>query len=73
MVEPLGGETVVDLTIGPDIITAVVPPAQHFVEGQMVWIQFDPDRIHLFDAESGVRLYTTGQAERLECLEQTPA
>jgi ABC-type sugar transport system ATPase subunit len=73
VVEPLGGETVVDLTIGPDIITAVVPPAQHFVEGQRVWIRFDPDRIHLFDAESGVRLYTTGQAERLECLEQTPA
>jgi multiple sugar transport system ATP-binding protein len=73
VVEPLGGETVVDLTIGPDIIKAVVPPAHHFAEGQMVWIRFDPDRIHFFDAESGARLYTTGQAERLECLEQTPA
>ena len=73
VVEPLGGETVVDLTIGPDIIKAVVPPAQHFAEGQMVWIRFDPDRIHFFDAESGARLYTTGQAERLECMEMTPA
>jgi multiple sugar transport system ATP-binding protein len=73
VVEPLGGETVVDLTMGPDIIKAVVPPAQHFAERQMVWIRFDPDRIHFFDAESGARLYTTGQAERLECMVQTPA
>jgi multiple sugar transport system ATP-binding protein len=73
VVEPLGGETIVDLAIGPDIIKAVVPPVQHFAEGQMVWIRFDPDRIHLFDAESGARLYTTGQAERLECLEQMSA
>jgi multiple sugar transport system ATP-binding protein len=67
VLEPLGGETIVDLLIGPDIIKAVVPPAQHLDEGQAVWIRFDPDRIHFFDAASGVRHYTTGQKARLQC------
>jgi len=67
VIEPLGGETVVDLLLGPDIIKAVVPPAQRLDEGQAVWIQFDPDRIHVFDAASGARRYTTGQTARLEC------
>ena len=48
MIEPLGGETIVDLLVGPDIIKAIVPPAQQLSEGQAVWIKFDPDRIHLF-------------------------
>ena len=72
VIEPLGGETIVDLLVGPDIIKAVVPPAQRLDEGQTVWIQFDPDRIHLFDAATGVRRYTTGQTARLDFAGRTP-
>jgi len=67
VIEPLGGETVVDLLFGPDIIKAVIPPDQQFSEGQAVWIRFDPDRIHFFDATSGVRNYTTGRTAGLIC------
>ena len=34
VIEPLGGETIVDLLVGPDIIKAIVPPAQQLSEGQ---------------------------------------
>ena len=67
VIEPLGGETIVDLLVGPDIIKAIVPPAQQLSEGQAVWIKFDPDQIHLFGATSGVRHYTTGQTAMLDC------
>jgi multiple sugar transport system ATP-binding protein len=67
VIEPLGGETIVDLLFGPDIIKAIVPPAQQLSESQPVWLRFDPDQIHFFGATSGMRQYTTGQMARLEC------
>ena len=73
VIEPLGGETIVDLLVGPDIIKAIVPPAQQLSEGQAVWIRFDPDQIHLFGATSGVRRYTTGQTAKLDCTGSAPA
>ena len=72
VIEPLGGETIVDLLVGPDIIKAIVPPAQQLSEGQAVWIKFDPDQIHLFDATSGCVATRPGQTARLECC-WTPA
>ena len=72
VIEPLGAETIVDLRLGPDLIKAVVPPTQRLEERRHVWLTFDPARLHIFDAASGGRLYTTGQAESLECLEQPP-
>jgi multiple sugar transport system ATP-binding protein len=69
VVEPLGGETVVDLHLGSDLIKAVVPPTQRLDERRHVWLSFDPARIHLFDARTGQRIYTTGQAEPFACLE----
>jgi ABC-type sugar transport system ATPase subunit len=69
VVEPLGGETVVDLHLGGDPIKAVVPPTQRLEERRHVWLNIDPDRIHLFDARTGLRIYTTGQAETFACLE----
>jgi multiple sugar transport system ATP-binding protein len=72
VIEPLGAETIVDLRLGPDLIKAVVPPTQRLEERRHVWLTLDPARLHIFDAASGGRLYTTGQAESLECLEQAP-
>jgi multiple sugar transport system ATP-binding protein len=73
VIEPLGGETVIDLLLGPDIIKAVIPPDQQLSEGQAVWIRLDPERIHFFDAATSARRYTTGQVARLECVGRTPA
>ena len=50
-----------------DIIKAVVPPTQKLAEGEPVWLQFEPTRIHLFDSESGNRIFTTKPDEELEC------
>jgi multiple sugar transport system ATP-binding protein len=69
VVEPLGGETVVDLRMGGDLVKAVVPPTQRLEERRHVWLNFDPERVHLFDARTGQRVYTTGQGEPFACLE----
>jgi multiple sugar transport system ATP-binding protein len=68
VIEPLGAETILDLRMGPDLIKAVMPPTQRLEERQYVWLTFETSRVHIFDPVSGVRLYSTGQAEGLECL-----
>jgi multiple sugar transport system ATP-binding protein len=73
VIEPLGSEIVVDLRLGPHLIKAVVPPTQRLGEGQSVWLKFDAARVHVYDATSGVRLYTTSQAAALDCLSRQPA
>jgi multiple sugar transport system ATP-binding protein len=67
VIEPLGGETIVDLRLGPDLIKAVVPPTQRLEERGNVWLTFEGSRIHVFDSATGARLYTTGQLGELEC------
>jgi multiple sugar transport system ATP-binding protein len=58
VLEPRGHDTVVSLTLDTPhapVITAVttaVPPA----EGSGVTVRFPPERVHLFDAASGLRL-----------------
>jgi multiple sugar transport system ATP-binding protein len=73
VIEPLGAETILDLRLGPDLIKAVMPPTQRLEERRFVWLTFEATRVHIFDSASGVRLYSTGQAEDLECLGQVPA
>lgn len=67
VIEPLGMETVVELHLASDLIKAVVPPTQRLDEGEYVWLQFEPSRIHFFDPETGSRLFTTTPDEELEC------
>jgi ABC-type sugar transport system ATPase subunit len=66
VIENLGMELVVDLQLGTDWIKAIVPPTQKLDEGAPAWLQFEPTRIHFFDADSGSRLYTTPE-EEWEC------
>jgi multiple sugar transport system ATP-binding protein len=73
VVEPLGSEIIVDLTIGPHLIKAVVPPTQRLGEGQSVWAKFDMQKVHVFDPDSGVRLFSTCDDARLDCLGRQPA
>ena len=72
VIEPLGGETVLDVHVGPNIIKVVIPPTQKVSEGQPVWLKMIPDRIHLFSNANTARLYTTGKAAQLDCLSAVP-
>ena len=49
--EPLGGETVVDLHLGDRVVKALAPPTERFSADEAVRIAFDPQRLHVFDAQ----------------------
>jgi ABC-type sugar transport system ATPase subunit len=65
VVEPLGAETIVDVIVGQDIVKAIIPPAQHLIEGQEIWATFDKTRVHLFDPKTERRIYTSSVEEPL--------
>jgi len=67
VVEPLGAETIVDLRLGPHMLKAIVPPTQILNEQQEVWISFNMAKLHILDAHTGIRLYTTGEEGALVC------
>lgn len=50
IVEPLGDSTVVTLNVADTQMQAVTPPEFRADSGQAIWLSFDLDRIHLFDA-----------------------
>ena len=51
-VEPTGDVTYVHLFLGNAIIIASVPPDVRLRPDETVWIEFDQDRLHLFDGET---------------------
>ena len=57
--EPLGAETIVELTPGKDesgrdvILKARTEPTLDVRIGQSLWMTFVPERIHFFDADTG--------------------
>ncbi|MFC4989946.1 ABC transporter ATP-binding protein [Saliphagus infecundisoli] len=52
--EPMGDSTHVSLSIGDQQCTATVDGDVIVSPGEELWLTFPEDRIHLFDAESGV-------------------
>jgi multiple sugar transport system ATP-binding protein len=58
--EPLGGETVVDLHLGGQVVKALTPPMSSPRPGSNVRVTFDPARLHVFDAASGSALLSAG-------------
>jgi multiple sugar transport system ATP-binding protein len=61
--EPLGGETVVDLHLGGQVVKALTPPALAPAPGADVRVSFDPRRLHVFDAASGAAVVSAGGAD----------
>ncbi len=59
--EPLGGETVVDLTLGDRVIKALAPPSLALEPDADVRIELDPTRLHLFDAAGDAALSAAGE------------
>lgn len=68
VIEPLGQETIVDLQLGSKIIKASIPPTQNLREHQPVWIVFDSGKLHLFDAATEARLYSSTRDRPLSAL-----
>ena len=60
--EPLGGETIVDLTLGDRVIKALAPSTIELKPGGVVAVRFDPRRLHLFDA-AGDAVLSAGGAD----------
>jgi multiple sugar transport system ATP-binding protein len=61
--EPLGGETVVDLHLGGQVVKALTPPVLAPAPGSDVRVNFDPRRLHVFDAASGAAVISAAGAE----------
>ena len=57
--EPLGAETIVDINLGKNeegtdvIVKARTAPTYDVQIGQKIWMSFVPERIHLFDKDTG--------------------
>jgi multiple sugar transport system ATP-binding protein len=58
--EPLGGETVVDVTIGDRVIKALAPPTLELSVDDRVGVVLDPGRLHLFDDAGDAALSAAG-------------
>ena len=55
-VEPLGSHDIVDVRVGSDTLRARCASGFVHGEGAKVWIALDPQRVHFFDAASGLSL-----------------
>jgi len=54
--ELFGDRTIVDVRLGQTIVKVRTPPTVTVKIGQPVWLRPNADRLHLFDASSGLRL-----------------
>ena len=71
--EPLGGETVVDLHLGGQVVKALTPPALAPAPDTNVRVTFDPRRIHVFDAGTGVAVLSAAGRDGVFAVEGWPA
>jgi multiple sugar transport system ATP-binding protein len=58
--EPLGGETVVDLSFGDRVVKALAPPTLSLTSDQAVRIRIDPKRMHVFTEDGEALLSAAG-------------
>jgi multiple sugar transport system ATP-binding protein len=62
VIEPMGNELIVYVTLsGGDRLVAVAPPQEPIKPGDIVSIRIRPEGVHLFDAESGMRIDSVPQ------------
>ena len=69
--EPLGGETVVDVTLGDRVIKLIAPSALTFTQDADIRILLDSSRLHLFDKD-GVTALSSGGEQGVLRLGATP-
>lgn len=56
VVEPLGDTTILDLKIGEYLVKAVVDPDYQAEIGDTLWLEVPPNKIHVFDKQTGKTL-----------------
>jgi inositol-phosphate transport system ATP-binding protein len=56
VVEPVGREQIVDVQVGGRLLRVVAPPGYSGKIGDKIGLRFAPERLHLFDPQSGDRL-----------------
>jgi multiple sugar transport system ATP-binding protein len=56
LLEPLGPRNVVHLQMGEHVVRAVVPPAVRPRIGEVVGVELEHERVHLFDDQTGTAL-----------------
>ena len=56
LTEQLGDSVIADLRVAETLIRVRMPEKTHLAEGSQVRIAFDPEDVHLFDAETRRRL-----------------
>jgi multiple sugar transport system ATP-binding protein len=54
--EPLGKETLITLAVGAERLKVLAPPELQPAMNDTVWLTFDEQDMHLFEAESGVAI-----------------
>jgi len=50
--EPMGSRTLVSVLVGKDLIRTLIPGEIMLGSGDKVWLEFDSDKIHLFDKKT---------------------
>lgn len=59
--EPLGDRTVVDVKVGSEMVKVKARPTVTGMPGERVSVTVDLDRAHIFDADTGLALSTSGR------------
>ncbi len=54
--EPTGSETLINMTVGTEAILGVFKERLDVQPGEQIALRFDPARVHLFDAQTKLRL-----------------
>jgi ABC-type sugar transport system ATPase subunit len=63
--EPLGGDTVVDVTLGDRVIKLIAPPTLVFDSDASIRIVFDASRLHVFDKDGVTAVSSAGAQDVL--------
>ena len=63
VVEPTGADTLAMLRLGPTNISVLFRDRVTLAPGAILPLRFAPNRLHLFDAETGMRIGVTYQLD----------
>ena len=56
LLENLGESVLLNLHVGEQLVKVRLPEVQQFAENELVPLSFDPENIHLFDPQTGLRI-----------------
>ncbi len=62
VMEQLGREILLNTMVGDEMVRALAPADSEFEAEQQVWLSFDDDSLHIFDADTEETLYSGNRA-----------